>query len=308
MAAKRVSLGRNLSALLSSANLVTENPAKTDAPSGQDFMHQKESFSQVGIQHLQPSPYQPRRDMDQTALEELSLSIQQQGVLQPLLVRQVASQHYEILAGERRWRAAQLAGLSEIPVIIKSVDDESAMAIALIENLQREDLNALDQAYAMQRLVNDFDLTHQQVADMLGKSRAAISNHLRLISLSDIVKQFLEHGDLDMGHARALLSLTHEQQNEVAQWIVSKGLSVRETEQWIQRLNKKGQQLDSIPMLSDPNRNPSYSTQFQSQLNHLAQHFQMKVTIQQQKRAPKGTLSIHFNNQEELETILNKIG
>lgn len=305
MAAKRVSLGRNLSALLSSANLVTEKPTETHLD--KEKPHQEEIFSQIDIQNLQPSPYQPRRDMDQTALEELSASIKQQGILQPLLVRQVAANQYEILAGERRWRAAQLAGFSQIPVMIKSVDDESAMAIALIENLQREDLNALDQAYAMHRLVNDFDLTHQQVADMLGKSRAAISNHLRLLSLSDMVKRFLENGDLDMGHARALLSLTAEQQDEVAQGVVSQNLSVRETEQWIQRLHKKAQESEGMTSLSGSKNSVSYTLQFQNQLSSLAQQFQTKVTIQQQKRTNKGSLAIHFNNQEELEKIIKQI-
>jgi ParB family chromosome partitioning protein len=295
MSVKRTSLGRNLSALLSqSSTLLQEEEPTTPEDS---------SFSRLNIDCLQPSLYQPRRDMAPLALEELAASIKQQGILQPLVVRQINPDSYEILAGERRWRAAQLAGLTEIPVMIKAVDDESAMAIALIENLQREDLNALDQAYAMHRLISEFDLTHQQVADILGKSRAAVSNHLRLLSLSDTVKRLLENEDLDMGHARALLTLAPEQQAEVAAIIVAKALSVRETEQLIQRLSKKtterlkpSAEISTVP----------YAELFHQHLQQLAQQLKAKVQIQQ-KQSGKGSVVIHFDSQASLEKIMEKI-
>jgi ParB family chromosome partitioning protein len=292
MTVKRASLGRNLSALLSqSSTLLQDNPKE------------EENFSRLNIHCLQPSRYQPRREMDPTALDELSASIKQQGLLQPLVVRQIDAEHYEILAGERRWRAAKLAGLTEIPVMIKVVDDESAMAIALIENLQREDLNALDQAYAMHRLTTEFNLTHQQVADILGKSRTAVSNFLRLLSLCDEVKRLLENNDLDMGHARALLALAPEQQAHIASLIVAKDLSVRETEQLIQRLNRKT--TDDLTENSNETTS-SYIELFQEQANQLAQRFKSKVLIQQ-KASGKGSLVIHFDSKAGLEAILEKL-
>jgi len=292
MSAKRPSLGRNLSALLSqsSAALLDDLPGNPE-----------DSFSRLDIDCLQPSQYQPRRDMDPISLDELSTSIKQQGILQPLVVRKLADDRYEILAGERRWRAARLAGLTEIPAMIKTVDDESAMAIALIENLQREDLNALDQAYAMHRLITEFDLTHQQVADILGKSRTAVSNFLRLLTLCDEVKRLLENEDLDMGHARALLTLSPEQQSHIASLIVAKGLSVRETEQLIQRLNRKmAMDLDAQIAIKEP---LGVARLFEESLTRLAAHYKTNVQIQE-KQSGKGRVLIDFNSRSELEQIL----
>ena len=193
MTVKRSSLGRNLSALLnqSSSILLDEKP--------------KAEHFKIAIGCLQPGKYQPRSEIEEPALIELAQSINKQGLLQPLLVRELGDGRYEIIAGERRWRASQIAGLTEVPVVLKQVDDETAMAMALVENLQREDLNTMDQARAMHRLTDEFSLTHQQVADLLGKSRTVVSNYLRLLALPIPVKKLLEHGDIDMGHARALL-------------------------------------------------------------------------------------------------------
>ena len=289
---QRTSLGRNLSALLSQSTLLVDT--KTNAV----------NFSHLTMQCLKPSPYQPRRDFNETTLAELAASIKQQGVLQPLVVRKIDPEHYEILAGERRWRAAQLAGLTDIPVMIKAVDDETAMAIALIENLQREDLSALDQAHAMQRLVTECDLTHQQVAEILGKSRAAVSNYLRLLSLSSEVKQLLDNKELDMGHARALLALPLEQQAQIATLIVAKQISVRETEQLIQRLNNKTPE----PAEIDPNNAPIINKKlFRAEATRLTQQLQTTVRIKH-NQSGTGTVIIHFDSPDVLEKIIEKIG
>ena len=288
---QRTSLGRNLSALLGPSTVLQELKANED------------NFTRLTVQCLQPSRYQPRREMNEASLTELASSIKQQGVLQPLLVRQIESDRYEILAGERRWRAAQLAGLTDIPVLIKEVDNETAMAIALIENLQREDLSALDQAQAMQRLLSEFDLTHQQVADLLGKSRAAVSNYLRLLSLSDEVKRLLDNEEIDMGHARAVLTLSPEQQVQIAALIIAKELSVRETEQLIQRVNNK-----SASVLALENTKPVIDRElFRQEEKRLAQQLSTKVRIQQ-KQSGKGTVMIHFDSPQALEQIIEKIG
>lgn len=290
---QRTSLGRNLSALLSQSSLLADDIKTNEA-----------NFTHLTMQCLRASQYQPRRDFNEAALTELAASIKQQGILQPLVVRKIDPEHYEILAGERRWRAAQLAGLTDIPVMVKNVDDETAMAIALIENLQREDLSALDQAHAMQRLVTECDLTHQQVADLLGKSRAAVSNYLRLLSLSTEVKCLLDNKELDMGHARALLALPHEQQAQIASLIVAKKLSVRETEQLIQRLNNKT--ADSL--VNQPNTQQTIDKKlFRDEANRLTQ--QLKTTVRiKHNQSGKGTVVIHFDSADSLEKIIERIG
>ena len=287
----RISLGRNLSALLGQSALLTEVKAHED------------NFTRLTIQCLQPSQYQPRRDIDEASLIELASSIKKQGLLQPLVVRQLEPEHYEILAGERRWRAAQLAGLLDVPVLIKEVDDETAMAIALVENLQREDLSALDQAHAMQRLVTEFDLTHQQVADLLGKSRAAVSNYLRLLSLCPEVKRLLDNQELDMGHARALLALSHQQQAHSACLIVAKKLSVRETEQLIQRLNKNSVE---PPLNQTSTEQMINKTLFRDEANRLTQQLNTTVRIKR-NQSGKGTVIIHFDSPDDLEQIMTRI-
>src|SRR5690606_27432602 len=185
----------------------------------------------------QPGKYQPRSNMDQAALADLAESIKAQGIMQPILVRAIGVDRYEIIAGERRWRAAQLAGLDEVPVIIREVTDEAALAISLIENIQREDLNPLEEAMGIQRLINEFGMTHQTAAEALGSSRSAVTNLLRLLNLAGPVQDMMMQGKIDMGHGRALLALEPAQQIQIANRIVLKGLSVRETEKIIQQLN-----------------------------------------------------------------------
>ena len=288
MTTKRSGLGRNLSALLSQAG-ATLTPATPTIAEGLT----------LAIDCLQPGKYQPRGEIEEASLHELAASIKKQGLLQPLLVRQLHDGRYEIIAGERRWRASQLAGLADVPVVIKQVDDETAMAMALIENLQREDLNAMDQARAMHRLTTEFALTHQQVADLLSKSRTAVSNFLRLLSLSHSVKKLLEHGDLDMGHARALLTLDEEQQNQVAQIIIAKELSVRETEQLVERIKNGSSRTASLPQESPPHHH-------QQRINILAQQLQTAVKLKPGK-AGKGTLVIHYDSEVVLQHIIDQL-
>ncbi|WP_412754229.1 ParB/RepB/Spo0J family partition protein [Legionella donaldsonii] len=285
MTTKRSGLGRNLSALLgnSAVNLLNEK-ATTERLN-------------LAIDSLQPGKYQPRAEIEEAPLAELAASIKQQGLLQPLVVREIANGRYEIIAGERRWRACQLLGFTEVPVVLRQVDDETAMAIALVENLQREDLNAMDQARAMHRLTDEFDLTHQQVADLLGKSRTAVSNYLRLLGLNTEVKQFLEHGDLDMGHARALLMLSDEQQSQVAQLVVAKNLSVRETEKLVARV-KNGKPETGVKGEITP--------LIQEQIETLIQQLKTPVKIKPGK-AGKGTLVIHYDTLQNLQTVIKQL-
>ncbi|BCA97055.1 chromosome partitioning protein ParB [Legionella antarctica] len=285
MTVKRSGLGRNLSALLSQSGstLLNEKP-QTDPLN-------------LAVGCLQPGKYQPRGEMEEAPLHELAQSIKKQGLLQPLLVRELDSGRYEIIAGERRWRASQMAGLTEVPVIVKQVDDETAMAMALVENLQREDLNAMDQARAMHRLTSEFALTHQQVADLLCKSRTAVSNFLRLLTLAPAVKKLLEHGDLDMGHARALLMLEEEQQSQVALLVIAKNLSVRETEKLVERV--KAGRIEESP---DEEPTPLYH----DKLSTLAQQLQTKVRLKPGK-AGKGSLVIHYDNTDILQKIIDQL-
>ena len=222
---KAKGLGRGLDALF--------DAGKQDQPPPTDLL------SKLPIGQLQRGKYQPRTKMDQTSLEELAASIRSQGLIQPILVRPLDPKgkgRYEIIAGERRWRAAGLAGLSEVPVVIRDVPDRAALAMALIENIQRENLNALEEAQGMQRLVDEFKMTHQDLAESVGKSRAAVSNALRLLNLSAVVQGYLQDNNLDMGHARALLALDARRQQEAAKKVVEQKLSVRETEELVNRL------------------------------------------------------------------------
>ena len=287
MTAKRGGLGRNLSALLGS-NATTHLLAEK----------QPQDYFKLAIHCLQPGKYQPRTEIEETSLIELAESIKQQGLMQPIVVREISDGHFEIIAGERRWRACQLAELTEVPVILRQVDDETAMAMALIENLQREDLNAMDQARAMHRLTSEFNLTHQQVADLLSKSRAAVSNYLRLLSLNTEVKRFLEHGDLDMGHARALLILEEEQQAQVARLIVARNLSVRETEKLVARVKegKKEQQVNT----------PEICPTVKAKLETLAEQLNTKIRIKPGKSG-KGALIIHYDTLQNLQSVVDLI-
>ncbi|MFY7697794.1 MAG: ParB/RepB/Spo0J family partition protein [Legionella sp.] len=286
MNAKRGGLGRNLSALLSHADH-SMHSINNEAI--------KDHVISLTIDSLQPGKYQPRGEMDEEALHELAESIKKQGLLQPLVVRKITSDQYEIIAGERRWRASRIAGLTDVPVVLKQVDDETAMAIGLVENLQREDLNAMDQARAMQRLTTEFALTHQEVADLVSKSRAAVSNYLRLLNLNVTVRAMLENGDLDMGHARSLLMLNDAQQTEVAQLIVAKNLSVRETEALVARV-RLGRGLVAAQQQTTP-------TIADQRLQRLAEQLQTKVKIKPGK-GEKGSLVIEYQDHLTLEKLI----
>lgn len=239
MTLKKRGLGKGLEALLGTSQVARQKQIVSDiqADAAQNRVdNQTGELQTLPVTWLRPGKYQPRRDMSQEALEDLANSIRAQGVIQPIVVRRIADQQYEIIAGERRWRASQLVRLETVPCLIKNVEDNAAVAIALIENIQREDLNAIEEAVALQRLMTEFELSHQQVAEAVGKSRSAVSNLLRLNQLNDDVKQLVEHGDLDMGHARALLSLDGELQSDTARTVAQKGLTVRDTERMVQKL------------------------------------------------------------------------
>jgi ParB family chromosome partitioning protein len=281
MNVKKRGLGRGLDALLG------EIPGTSNDEMGSHSLP---------IDVLQRGKYQPRRDINPEKLQELANSIAMQGIVQPIIVRGISHGRYEIIAGERRWRAAQIAGLHHVPVIIKEMDDRTAIAIALIENIQREDLNALEEAEALHRLLTEFTMTHQQVADAVGKSRATITNLLRLLELQPEVKKMLLNNQLDMGHARALLSLIGEQQILVARKIVNQGLSVRLTEQLVKGiLNPK--------QMDDATRIDRQTTQFQAELD-LKFDGRLKV---ESKKNGSGKLVFFYTTQEELNGILSKI-
>jgi ParB family chromosome partitioning protein len=245
------------------------------------------------VDGIQRGKYQPRRDMDLEALQDLANSIKAQGVIQPIVVRHVLGGRYEIVAGERRWRASQMAGLTEIPAIIKDIPDEAAVAIALIENIQRENLNPMEEAVAFQRLLNEFSMTHQQVADAVGKSRASVTNLLRLLTLTEEVRTMLEHGDIEMGHARALLTLPETSQVDAALMIVEKGLSVRETEELARRM-----QLPNLPPMPK-----SIDPDIRRLQQDLGNRLKLTVAINCNPKG-KGKVVIRYSNLEELDTIL----
>jgi len=258
---------------------------------------------EIAVDILRPGAYQPRRDMHKETLEELAASIREQGVLSPISVRPVSNESgtkYEIIAGERRWRASQLAGLPTIPAVIRNVDDEGAAAIALIENLQREDLNPLEEAEGLVRLIDDFDLTHAEAGKAVGKSRAAVSNLIRLLELCPEARQLLAEGELDMGHARALLALpASRNQARAAMEVVAKGMSVRQTEAMVKRL-LSGKQLK-------PSKKPaSTDRDIQRLENELGDRLGAKVAIQHGAKG-KGKLVITYNSNDELEGILGHI-
>jgi ParB family chromosome partitioning protein len=272
-------LGRGLDALLAGSgdNVVAE-----------------ETLQNIKVSLLQPGKYQPRTRMDKESLGELAESIKAQGVMQPILVRPVGSGNYEIIAGERRWRAAQLAGLGEVPALIRKVPDEAALAMSLIENIQRENLNPLEEAQGIQRLIGEFGMTHQAASEALGSSRSAVSNLLRLLNLAAPVQELLMQGKIDMGHARALLSLSAAKQIETANLVVHKGLSVRETEKLVY-------QIEHPVVKHHPQRDRD--------LLRLQENFSAKlgaeVVITPGKKG-KGTILIHYESLEQLDGILSR--
>ncbi|TXI28665.1 MAG: ParB/RepB/Spo0J family partition protein [Aquipseudomonas alcaligenes] len=289
MAIKKRGLGRGLDALLggSTAATLEEEAVKVDS---RELQH-------LPLDLIQRGKYQPRRDMDPSALEELANSIKVQGVMQPIVVRPIGGGRFEIIAGERRWRASQQAGLDKIPAMVREVPDEAAIAMALIENIQREDLNPIEEAVALQRLQQEFELTQQQVADAVGKSRVTITNLLRLIVLPEEIKTLLAHGDLEMGHARALLGLPLEQQVEGARHVVARGLTVRQTEalvrQWLNSKDKPAEKAKADP---DINRLEQ----------RLAEKLGAPVQIKHGAKG-KGQLVIRYSSLDELQGVLAHI-
>jgi len=253
-----------------------------------------ETLCRLPVEFLQSGQFQPRKDFDQEALAELADSIRSQGIIQPLVVRKLTHNRYEIIAGERRWRAAQLANLSEVPVVIREISDETAMAMALIENIQREDLNSIEEAEALQRLLDEFGLTHQQISTSVGKSRTAVTNSLRLLQLSPDVKTMLERGDLDMGHGRALLALERDEQISAARIVVTKGLSVRETENLVRKLQQK-------PDNTKPTKTVDPDTL--KLQDSLSSRLAAQVKIEHQASG-KGKLVIKYNSLDELDGII----
>ncbi len=246
------------------------------------------------VELLQRGQYQPRRDMDPTSLEELAESIRKQGVVQPIVVRAISEGRYEIIAGERRWRAAQLARLAEIPAIIRDVTDEAAIAMALIENIQRENLNPIEEAMALQRLQDEFGLTQQQVAEAVGKSRTTITNLLRLLGLTGEVRMMLEHGDIEMGHAKALLGLTDGTQIQAARTVVARGLSVRQTETLIRNLQQDAAS-GKAPSRIDPD--------LKRLQDDLSDKLGSPVSISHSAKG-KGKVTISYSSLDELDGIL----
>lgn len=285
MATKKRGLGRGLDALLG-AKPKDNNAAVEDTS----------NLTELDVDVIQPGKYQPRTKMDMMKLRELADSIKAQGMVQPVIVRSIGKNSYEIIAGERRWRAAQIAELSKIPVVIRDVDDRQTIAMALIENIQREDLNPLEEAIALQRLIEEFELTHQQAAEAVGRSRVAVSNLLRLLDLHKDVKKLLDDGALEMGHARALLALEKNQQLKAAHEIVSKAMSVRATEKFIKNYGKE--------KVETPK--PSIDKDIQKLEQDLTEKLCSSVSIQHSKNG-KGKLVINYHSVDELDGILARI-
>lgn len=302
MSAKKRGLGRGLDALLSnSASATARHEQRQEAIKRQaeDTVggDSKGELRHLPVELLRPGRFQPRKDMAPDALEELASSVRAQGIIQPVVVREIATDAYEIIAGERRWRAAQLAGLESIPCLVKEVSDEATVAIALIENIQREDLNAMEEATALQRLIDDFNMTHQGVADAVGKSRTTVTNLLRLNHLHADVKLLLERGDIELGHAKVLLAIDGDLQIDIARSIVAKGLTVREAEKLV------NQALNPAPAKEIQQPDPNV----QALETQLSEKFGAQVAISHNRKG-KGKLVISYSNLDELDGILAQIG
>jgi ParB family chromosome partitioning protein len=311
MAAKKRGLGRGLDALLGSGarSAPAAQPAHDQTPAALRAVPDTApvaatapatiadgALCMLPVDIISRGKYQPRVDMHKESLDGLADSIREQGVLQPIVVRHVSDGGYEILAGERRWRAAQLAGLHEIPAIVRDVEDRAAIAIALIENIQRENLNPMEEARALERLIREFELTHEQAAEAVGRSRAAVSNLLRLLDLDDGVKLMVEQGELEMGHARALLSLAGRDQLEAARKVIARGLSVRATEELVRHSQQPRQ--SKAPLRKDPD--------IRQLETRLADQLGASVQIRP-GRGGKGKLEIRYNSLDELDGILAHI-
>jgi len=286
MATKKKGLGRGLNALLGGSEMVE----------AMTTVQTEDELRELGIDLIRRGPWQPRTHFDETALKELADSIRTQGVVQPIVVRATADDTFEIVAGERRWRAAQIAGLEQIPSVIKHFDDQTAAAVSLIENIQRENLNPLEESVALQRLIDEFNMTHQQVADTVARSRAAVSNLLRLQDLNADVKELLEKRRIEMGHARALLGVTGAVQSQLARQTASKGLSVRETEQLVRKALNPAKKVKSVP--KDPD--------IKKLENDLSEKLGAVVNIHQKSKG-RGRLEISYSSLDELDGILSHI-
>lgn len=323
MIMKKKKLGKGLDALLGGALKKTQiddsaSPeavaaaiAAAPVVTAQDVTAQEKipkdgQLVKLPVEWLQRGKYQPRRDMDAAALDELANSIKAQGVMQPIVVRPTVNDNniiirYEIIAGERRWRATQIAGIDTIPAVVRDVGDDAAIAMALIENIQRENLNPMEEAVALQQLKEQYDLTHQEVADAVGKSRVTVTNLLRLISLTDEVRRMLERGDLEMGHARALLGLTENAQRDAAKNVVNKGLSVRQTEALVRNLHQQTEQ-EKAGKTAVAKIDPD----IRRLQDDLSEKIGVPVLVQHSAKG-KGKLVLKYNSLDELDGILAHI-
>ncbi|MDC9724431.1 MAG: ParB/RepB/Spo0J family partition protein [Gammaproteobacteria bacterium] len=284
MVSKKRGLGRGLDALLTDVSHDDENL--------------DDSLQHFPLDMIQPGKYQPRVDMAEDSLDELADSIRAQGLVQPIVVRPITGGRYEIIAGERRWRASQLAGLETVPALVRDVSDRSAIAMALIENIQRENLNPMEEANALHRLREEFSMTHQEAAEAVGRSRTAVSNLLRLRNLNDDVKRLLENGDLEMGHARALLGLEAEAQSTAAGDVVEKGLSVRETEQLIRRLLK--------PAIEKPHPSEALLEEINKIEYLISEKIGDRFSVKH-SASGKGRLVIDYSDVADLKDIVKRI-
>lgn len=278
--AKLKGLGRGLDALLATSGAVDDR------------------LTTLSIDLIRPGKYQPRSHMNEAALEELAVSIQAQGIIQPVVVREIGLGDYELIAGERRWRAARKAGLQEVPAVIKTVADEAALAMALIENIQRQELDPIEEAQGIKRLINEFGLTHETAADAVGRSRSAVSNLLRLLALPEPVQQQLHQGQLEMGHARALLALNVVDQLAMANEAVEKGWSVREVERRVQQLSDKKTTMPGQEKRPDPD--------IARLEQEISERIGAKVSIRHGSRG-QGRLQVEYANLDDLERLLEKL-
>ena len=289
-------LGKGLGALLSSGSAQNMSSLFNNSPSDGDkdpSLTNEGELKQIPLDLIQRGKYQPRADFDEAALEELASSIKSQGLMQPIVIRPIGPQKYEIIAGERRWRAAQIAGLDSIPAVIRMVSDEAAIAMSLIENIQREDLNPIEEALALKRLQDEFKLTQQEVADAVGRSRTAVTNLMRLVGLHIDVQKMLQTGLLEMGHARTLLSLPEIKQVDFARDIAKKGLSVRQTEELVRKAKSPKE------VVSERSIDPNIKNLEES----LGEKLGAKVLIEH-KTNGKGRLIVSYNSLDELDGIL----
>lgn len=296
MLGKKRGLGKGLDSLLSSSTVNRNKQVSHDfhAEKTQQLVDQvKGALQDLRIDQLQPGKYQPRRDMSEQALEELASSIHAQGIIQPIVVRETGHQKYEIIAGERRWRAAKSVGLETVPCLIKNVEDNAAIAIALIENIQRENLNAMEEAIAYKRLLEEFELTHQEVAAAVGKSRTTVSNLLRLNNLNTDVKVLLEKGNIEMGHARALLGCEIDKQSELAEIVAKKGLTVRETERLVKKSYNNTKEVIAVPV----------NDNFLNIVNTFQSKLGLKVSAKAGKNGA-GKLVINYESQSDLDKLV----